>query len=183
MTFQFHKLALGLLLLAATGFAQNIRGTILGTVRDPSSGVIRGAKVTVWHVATGLVREETTNDSGDYRFDQLPLGQYDLSVEQAGFKKVERQGILLQVDQQPRIDVDMAVGAVTESVVVETAAPIIQTDSATVGSVINNREVTELPLNGRNFLQLTLLGAGLNQGVKGSQNQTQGGSISANGAR
>jgi hypothetical protein len=183
MMFRFHKLCVSLLLLGAIGFGQNIRGTILGTVRDPSSAVIKGAKVTVRHIATGLVREESTNDAGEYLFAQLPVGQYDLTVEQAGFKKVDRGGILLQVDDKLRVDVDMAVGAVTETLSVEAAAPVIQTDSATVGNVVNNKQVTELPLNGRNFLQLNLLGPGANQGVKGSQNQTQGGSITVNGAR
>jgi hypothetical protein len=183
MGFQSHKLYLGLLLLAGTCFGQNIRGTILGTVRDPSSAVIKGAKVTVRHVATGLVREETTNDAGEYLFAQLPVGQYDMTVEQAGFKKVDRPGILLQVDERQRVDIDMTVGAVTETLSVEAVAPVIQTDSATVGNVVDNKKVTELPLNGRNFLQLNLLVPGANQGVKGSQNQTQGGSITVNGAR
>ncbi len=183
MRFRIYNLSIGLLLLAATGFGQNIRGTILGTVRDPSGGVIKGAKVTVRHISTGLVREETTNDAGEYRFAQLPVGQYDLSAEQSGFKKVERAGIQLQVDDYLRVDVDLSVGAVTETIAVEAAAPVIQTDSATVGNVVDNKKVTELPLNGRNFLQLNLLVPGANQGVKGSQNQTQGGSISVNGAR
>ncbi|HTA66943.1 MAG TPA: TonB-dependent receptor [Bryobacteraceae bacterium] len=183
MGFQFHKICLGLLLLVATGFGQNIRGTLLGTVRDPSSAVIKGAKVTVRHIETGLVREETTNDAGEYLFTQLPVGHYDMTVEQAGFKRAERPGILLQVDERQRVDIDMSVGAVTETLSVEAAAPVIQTDSATVGNVVDNKKVTELPLNGRNFLQLDLLVPGANQGVKGSQNQTQGGSISVNGAR
>ena len=108
MGFQFHKICLGLLLLAATGFGQNIRGTLLGTVRDPSSAVIKGAKVTVRHIETGLVRDETTNDAGEYLFTQLPVGHYDMTVEQAGFKKAERPGILLQVDERQRVDIDMS---------------------------------------------------------------------------
>src|SRR6202030_2811121 len=98
-------------------------------------------------------------------------------------KKSERTGIELRVDDKLRVDVVLAVGQVTETVAVEAAAPVIQTDSATVGNVVDNKKVTELPLNGRNFLQLNLLVPGANQGVKGSQNQTQGGSISVNGAR
>ena len=171
------------LLAAVTGFGQNIRGTILGTVHDQSGAVIRGAKVTARQVATGLVREETTNDSGEYLFAQLPVGQYDLTAEASGFKKIDKQNILLQVDDKLRVDLDMTVGAITETVAVEASAPVIQTDSATVGNVVDNKKVTELPLNGRNFLQLNLLVPGANQGVKGSQNQTQGGSITVNGAR
>ena len=171
------------LLAAVTGFGQNIRGTILGTVHDQSGAVIRGAKVTARQVATGLVREETTNDAGEYLFAQLPVGQYELTAEAAGFKKIDKQNILLQVDDKLRVDLDMTVGAITETVAVEASAPVIQTDSATVGNVVDNKKVTELPLNGRNFLQLNLLVPGANQGVKGSQNQTQGGSITVNGAR
>jgi len=113
----------------------------------------------------------------------LPVGQYTLAVEQSGFKKMERTGIELRVDDKVRIDVSLTVGQLAETVAVEASVPVVSTDSATVGNVIDNKQVTELPLNGRNFLQLNLLVPGANQGVKGSQNQTQGGSISINGAR
>src|SRR5689334_24024086 len=103
------------LLAAVTGFGQNIRGTILGTVHDQSSAVIKGAKVTVRQVATGLTREETTNDAGEYLFAQLPVGQYEMTVEQSGFRKADRPGIVLQVDDKLRVDIDMTVGAVTET--------------------------------------------------------------------
>jgi hypothetical protein len=87
------------------------------------------------------------------------------------------------VDDKLRIDLTLSLGQVSETVAVEATAPVVSTDSATVGNVVDNKKVTELPLNGRNFLQLNLLVPGANQGVKGSQNQTQGGSISVNGAR
>ncbi len=171
------------LCLIGSVYSQNIRGTILGTVRDQTGAVIRGAKVTVRHVATGLTRTETTGDTGEYLIPQLPVGEYNLEAEQTGFKKFERTGIHLQVDDKLRIDVTLTVGETTETVEVQASTPVIATDSATVGNVVDNRKVTELPLNGRNFLQLNLLVPGANQGVKGSQNQTQGGSISVNGAR
>jgi hypothetical protein len=164
-------------------FGQNIRGTILGTVHDESGAIIRGAKVTVNHASTGLVREEKSNDAGEYLFAQLPVGAYTVTAEQPGFKKAERDNVLLQVDDKLRVDLTLSVGAVSETVAVDASAPVISTDSATVGNVMDNKTVTELPLNGRNFLQLNLLVPGANQGVKGSQNQTQGGSISVNGAR
>ena len=81
------------------------------------------------------------------------------------------------------IDVSLTVGQLAETVAVEASVPVVSTDSATVGNVIDNKQVTELPLNGRYFIQLNILLPGANQGVKGSQNQTQGGSISINGAR
>ena len=170
-------------LAAGLAYGQNIRGTILGTVHDESGAVVKGALVTVEHVQTGLVRKEPTNDQGEYLFAQLPVGNYNVTAEQQGFKKVERENVLLEVDDKLRVDLTLSVGAVTDTVAVEAAASEISTDSATVGDVVDHREVTELPLNGRQFLQLNLLVPGANQGVKGSQNQTQGGSISVNGAR
>ena len=174
---------LALSFLAVTGLSQNIRGTILGSVHDESGAIVRGAKVTVKQTSTGLTRQESTNDSGEYLFAQLPVGTYNITAEQPGFKKLERNNVLLQVDDKLRVDLTLSVGAVTETLAVEASAPVINTDSATVGNVVDNKKVTELPLNGRNPLQLTLLVPGANQGVKGSQNQTQGGSISVNGAR
>ncbi len=171
------------LLIADSGFGQSVRGTILGTVTDSSGAVIKGAHVTVQQTATGLARTEVTNDSGEYSIPQLPVGPYLITAEQSGFKKTERTGVELRVDDRLRIDLVMPVGQLTETVAVEETAPVVSTDSSTLGNVVDNKKVTELPLNGRNFLQLNLLVPGANQGVKGSQNQTQGGSISVNGAR
>jgi hypothetical protein len=170
-------------LAAASASAQTVRGTILGTVTDPSGAVVRKAKVTVREVTTGLTRSEVTNDEGEYSIPQLPAGHYDLVVEAPDFKKTELTGIELQVDDRLRKNVTLAVGQVTETVSVEAQASVVSTDSATMGNVVDNEKVTELPLNGRNFLQLDLLVPGANQGVKGSQNQTQGGSFTINGAR
>jgi Carboxypeptidase regulatory-like domain/TonB dependent receptor/TonB-dependent Receptor Plug Domain len=162
---------------------QSVRGTVLGTVTDSSGAVVRGAKVTAIQTATGLVRNEPTNEAGEYSIPQLPVGQYTIAVEQANFKKAERTNVELRVDDRLRVDFVLTVGQVSDTVAVEETAPVISTDSSTLGNVVDNKKVTELPLNGRNFLQLNLLVPGANQGVKGSQNQTQGGSISVNGAR
>ena len=171
------------LLFAHSGMTQSVRGTILGTVTDDSGAIIRGAVVEARQAATGLTRTEHTNDAGEYSIPQLPVGQYVLTVEQPGFKKTERTGIELRVDDRLRVDIALPVGQLTETVAVLETTPLVATDSSTLGNVVDNRKVTELPLNGRNFLQLNLLVPGVNQGVKGSQNQTQGGAISVNGAR
>jgi len=176
--------AIGLALsLAHLAVSQSVRGTILGTVTDDSGAIIRGASVVALQTATGLTRTEHTNEAGEYSIPQLPVGSYVVSVEQPGFKKTERTGIELRVDDRLRIDIALPVGQLTETVAVLETTPVVATDSSTLGNVVDNRKVTELPLNGRNFLQLNLLVPGVNQGVKGSQNQTQGGSISVNGAR
>jgi len=163
--------------------SQTVRGTILGTVTDASGAVMAKANVVARQTATGLTRSEQSNESGEYSIPQLPVGIYTLTVEQAGFKKAERTAVELRVDDKLRIDFTLEVGQTSDTVAVEATAPVISTDSSTLGNVVDNKKVTELPLNGRNFLQLNLLVPGVNQGVKGSQNQTQGGSISVNGAR
>ena len=185
MTFQSRLFAALCFSLCLAGgvFGQSVRGTILGTVTDESGAVLRGAAVTARQTTTGLTRTETTNDAGEYSISQLPVGPYVVSVEQTGFKKIERTGIELRVDDRLRVDLTLPVGQVTETMTVEETTPLVATDSSTLGNVVDNKKVTELPLNGRNFLQLNLLVPGANQGVKGSQNQTQGGSISVNGAR
>src|SRR5215472_13751228 len=130
----FHKRTLAAIVVTAlfcsvSGFAQNIRGTILGTVTDETGAVIRGAKVTAHHIATGLIRSDTTNDSGEYTLPQLPVGIYAVSAEQPGFKKVERPNIELRVDDNLRVNLVLSVGQVSETVSIVDAAPVINTDS------------------------------------------------------
>jgi Carboxypeptidase regulatory-like domain/TonB-dependent Receptor Plug Domain/TonB dependent receptor len=172
-----------LIAFAVPVIGQSVRGTILGTITDSSGAVVRGAKVTAIQNATGLIRSETSNDAGEYVIPQLPVGIYTVTVEEPNFKKAERTNVELRVDDRLRVDIALAVGQVSETVAVQETAPVISTDSSTLGNVVDNKKVTELPLNGRNFLQLNLLVPGANSGVKGSQNQTQGGSITVNGAR
>ena len=113
--------------------------------------------MTVKEFATGLTRSELTNDEGEYSIPQLPVGIYTLTVEAPNFKKSERAGIELRVDDRLRVDIPLTVGAVSEVVAVEATAPVISTDSATVGNVVDNKKVTELPLNGRNSSNSTSL--------------------------
>lgn len=176
-------LALCAALSLSSATAQSVRGTILGTVIDASGAAIKGSRVTVLHSATGLTRAELTSAAGEYTIPQLPVGNYVLTVEHPGFKRTEISKLELRVDDKLRVDVTLSLGQTSETISVEEIAPVINTDSSTVGNVVDNKKVTELPLNGRNFLQLNLLAPGANQGVKGSQNQTQGGAISMNGAR
>jgi Carboxypeptidase regulatory-like domain/TonB dependent receptor/TonB-dependent Receptor Plug Domain len=183
MKFGIWKVSVFLIIASAFSYGQNIRGTILGTVRDESGAVVNGAKVTVTQPATGFVRTQNTNTVGEYLFTELPVGAYAVTAEQTGFKTETKQNVVLEVDARVREDFSLTVGSVTETATVEASTPVISTDSATVGNVINNAEVTGLPLNGRNPLQLVTLVPGVNNGVKGSQNQTQGGSVSINGAR
>jgi hypothetical protein len=165
--------------------AQTATGQITGTVRDASGGVISQAKVTVANDRTGFTRQGTTNESGAYTFALLPVGTYSVTAEAAGFQPAKRADINLNVDQVARIDLDLTVGSTKETVTVEASTLAVETETSTVGQVVNERQVTQLPLNGRNFLQLLFLGAGAvtTNGEQGSMRQGAGDAISINGSR
>src|SRR5580658_3429743 len=158
-------------------------GTIVGTVTDAKGGVIVQAKVTVKNTGTDSARELTTSATGEYSVPLLPPGEYEVSVERPGFRRAVYSGIKLEVDQTVRVDAVLEVGEVSQQVTVTESAPLLQTDSSTVGQVIDQEKVSQLPLNQRNFLAFTLLVPGAQLPSDGSQNSTQGGSISVNGAR
>jgi hypothetical protein len=158
-------------------------GTIVGTVTDAKGGVIVQAKVTVKNTGTNSARELTTSATGEYSVPLLPPGEYEVSVERPGFRRAVYSGIKLEVDQTVRVDAVLEVGEVSQQVTVTESAPLLQTDSSTVGQVIDQEKVSQLPLNQRNFLAFTLLVPGAQLPSDGSQNSTQGGSISVNGAR
>ncbi len=147
--------------------AQLTTGSILGVVADSSGGVIPGARVEALATATNLVRETRTDASGAYVLNNLPIGPYELTIESDGFKTEVRKGIVLQVQQRARIDVVLSAGDVTESVSVTAAAPLINTEDAAFGDVVDNKRVVELPLNGRNFNTLALLTPNIQNGVPG----------------
>jgi hypothetical protein len=158
-------------------------GTLVGTVTDAKGGVISGAKVTIRNTGTNATREVTTSTTGEYSVPLLPPGQYEVTVEHPGFKRAVFGGIKLEVDQTVRVDAALEVGEVSQQITVTEAAPLVQTDTSTVGQVIDQEKVSQLPLNQRNFLAFTLLVPGAQLPSDGSQNSTQGGAISVNGAR
>lgn len=163
--------------------AQSFRGTIVGSVKDSTGAVLPGVEITVTNTGTGAQRTAVSGESGDYSVPLLPPGSYSVSAALSGFKTDVRSGITLNVDQVARIDMTLQVGEISERVEVVGDAPLINTESSTVGTVIENSKVVELPLNGRQFLQLNLLVPGASTPVQGSQNSTQGGSFVVNGAR
>ncbi len=147
------------LLLTANAWAQ-ATATIVGTVADASGKVIANASVTVTQKETGLTRQVTTNDRGFYVAPSLPVGAYTVTIEVKGFKRKSVTGIALQINEEPRIDVALEVGEVSETVTITSVAPLLQTESGSVGQVIDNRYTTQIPLNGRDFSQLILLTPG-----------------------
>ncbi len=172
---------LGIFLAAA--FASGPTGTITGTVTDPSGAVVRNTRITVLNEATNALRTAETNDDGDFTVALLPPGRYRVTAESAGFRKSVFGDVTVDVDQTVRVDFALEVGAASEEVRVKDTPPAIQTDTSTLGQVVNNRLVQNLPLNERNFLNFALLVPGSQLPAEGSQNSTQGGALSVNGAR
>ncbi len=163
-----------LLVISATGFAQTYTATVTGTVSDAQGAAVAGAKVVAVNQGTKLEYNAQTSDSGVYTIPFLPVGSYVISIEASGFKKLVSNEITLEVNQTARINLSLQVGGVSETVNVTDVAPVLQTESVTVGGVISGNTTTALPLNGRNFQQLTLL-------VPGTINPNPAGFNSPNG--
>lgn len=165
-------------------------GEINGAVRDTSGGNIAGVQVTVTNTATNVSRSAISNEDGIYSFPALPPGPYAVKAEKAGFKTVTRTKIELEVQQSARIDIELPVGQVNESVEVSASGQLLATEDATIGTVIENKRIVELPLNGRNYLQLVSLAPNVSYGfgTAGQADGRQGGdranqNISVGGAR
>ncbi|MCL4402852.1 MAG: carboxypeptidase regulatory-like domain-containing protein, partial [Acidobacteria bacterium] len=151
--------------------AQAVSATIFGTVRDHTGAAVPGAVVSVHNVQTNFKRSVNSGGDGGYYFALLPLGQYSLTVEKQGFSQFVQQGITLQVDQQARVDVTLRVGQITEQVLVTAEAPLVNAVNAETSEVVDRLRVEDLPLNGRNFVQLIQLTTGTTPGAPGdSQN-------------
>lgn len=144
--------------------SQVVTATLTGIVTDPTGASVAGAKVKAVNTGTNLSREAVTDSAGVYTIPALSPGEYRLEVEQPGFKRQVLPGIVLQVAQEARVNVALQVGEVSESVTVASAAPLVNSENATVGGVITEKRVLDMPLNGRNFMQLTLLTGGIDEG-------------------
>ncbi len=153
-----------LISLSVPALAQRISATIRGTVTDPTNAVIQGAKVTAKNEDTGFTRSTTTNSSGGYVFPDLPVGSYRIEVEYPGFKSEVRARINLNVADVRAVEIQLSTGEISEVVNVESPAVAVQTFGGEVAGLVTGEQVRELPLNGRNFLQLGTLMPGVSQG-------------------
>ena len=147
---------LALLLAASLGFAQSDNSSISGVVKDPSGAVIANAKVTVKNEGTSFERQSTTNASGFYTVTNIAPGYYTVSVEAPGFKKASVSRNKLDAGLPIAVNVDLAVGQVTDTVTVEASVAQINTESAAVGKTVERKQIETMALNGRNPIQYTL---------------------------
>ncbi len=196
VSFNFHTiLALCcalLLMLGASGAvqAQVTTAALRGSVTDEQGAAIAGADVTVTNVATGFSRTVKSADDGVYNFPDLPLGSYKIRATHAGFKAGEQTGLTLHANDSLAVNIALHVGAVTEQITVEASAIQLETTNGELAGLINGQQVAELPLNGRNFMQLVLTVPGVatgegfsaqGKGLKGGSDLSiSGGAVDAN---
>ena len=155
------KLLIVIALACATTFAQQITGSIRGAISDPTGAIVQNANVTARQVETGLVRNATSDSSGNFVFLELPVGHYQLEVSATGFQKYLQDGITLNVNEKASVPVRLAVGAEGEKVQVQADAELIQSSVTSLGQVVEAQQIVDLPLNGRNFSQLGTLQPGV----------------------
>jgi len=168
----------------------DITGSILGVVRDPSSAVVAGVTITATNLGTNLTRATTTDATGEYRILALPVGQYRIEATMPGFQRFVTTGIQLTVNEQRRVDISLQVGAPEQQVEVNAAALAVETTATQLGEVIEQRKILGLPLNGRSYIDLLGLQAGVAPTTSGSIQQDRqvsgglsAGNISVNGQR
>ena len=168
----------GLFLMALPVYSQGNLGRITGSVADQSGGAVSGATVTVLDVARGVARTLTTGDSGEFDAPNLLPGGYTVRAEAKGFKRIEQQNILLEVGKEIRVDLLLQPGDLTQTITITEAPPMVETTNATLGGTLSNQTINDLPLNGRNYVDLLPLRPGMILYPGGG-----GSSRSANGTR
>ena len=153
-------LGLSLCLCSISTHAQ-FKASLQGTVMDPSGNAVAGAKVSIVEERTGLTREAITSDQGFYRIALLPPGNYTVTVESSGFKKFSSKGVAVQAEEPRGLDINLEVGAVTESVTVSASTEALHTENANTGTTLSTEEITRLPAVGRDPYELVRLTPGV----------------------
>src|ERR1700681_2744376 len=172
-----------LLLSSSLVLAQVDTGSILGTVTDASGAVIGGATVTLTNEGTSASLSTTVGSDGGYKFTPVRIGSYRVTATSQGFQTTEQRNIAVNVGASVLLNFVLKPGQVTETVEVTTSTPVLETQEASVGQVVNSRNVNNLPLNGRNFTFLAQLAAGVNTPQADTRGNAASGAFSANGSR
>jgi hypothetical protein len=165
--------------LTATGWSQNISATLRGTVRDASDIVISGATVVVQNDGTGISHTATTNNTGDYVVLQLPPATYTVTITQNGFEPSKFTGIILNADQEARVDAKLSIGAVAQQIEVSSTAILLQSEDSVNGSLLDGQQLKELPTNSRNFWQVAQLNPNVSPTTSGDSLANRGGFVVA----
>ena len=155
---------------------QSTTATLVGSVLDPSGAEIAGAQVVATNGATNVKHTGISESDGNYQIGQLPPGTYIITVEAPGFSRLVRTGVSLQVNQNVHLDLTMQVGQQTQTVEVTGQPPLLETESSSVATVVGERLVNQLPLNGRNFVQLATLSPGVTGVGTSASGTIEGGS-------
>src|SRR5258708_2063343 len=148
-------------LLAVPAFSQFEAGSVLGTIRDANNAVVRGAKITLTNNETGIAATATSDDNGNYEFPTVKVGLYKVTAEQPGFSTAVANDIRVNVSSRQRVDLQLAVGQVSQTVELLGAPRLVETDTSQRDQVISHEAATELPLNGRQYSSLVLLTSGV----------------------
>ncbi len=178
-----------LLVLAASTLsarAQSTSGRIVGAVTDGTGTALPNVTIRVTNIDTNAARTVVSDEAGGYSVPNLPIGNYEVSAERSGFKRYQRRPIKLDVDQTARIDVKMEVGELSESVTIEGSAPLIESERSSIGQVVENKTIVQLPLNGRNFIRLGSLMPGTTRGAPANttvRSRQENEALTANGQR
>jgi Carboxypeptidase regulatory-like domain/TonB dependent receptor/TonB-dependent Receptor Plug Domain len=181
---------LWMICMAVPGIAQVDTGTLVGTITDASGAVVAGAMVTATEIDTATKTSAKTDSDGSFTLRPLKIGRYSVSAEATGFQKEIRQNIVLDVQQTIRLDFKLQVGSVTQTTQVSGEAPLVETETASLGQVVTSRQIEQLPLNGRRYTDLASLTSGVSKVTEGPvnggsspTNGNAGGSFSVNGTR
>jgi Outer membrane receptor for ferrienterochelin and colicins len=172
-----------LAMAAGMALAQFETAEVLGTVRDSSGGVLSKAVVTLTNQDTNIQVKSTTDDNGNYDFFNVKSGRYSITAELPGFTKFSTSDVVVNVNARQRVDINLQVGAVTETVQVSGAASALETDTSEHGQVINTQQIVELPLNGRNYSDLALLTTNVHRSPLATSPTPREGAFNVNGMR
>ena len=178
-----HAILLAVVLLPVAGLAQSTRGAISGTVTDAARTPLPGVAVQIIHSETNRFRDARTDTLGDFTFSSLPPGEYRLKVDHEGYRG-HLQQVTLRLNQDVQIDIPLLPGRRTDTVEVSGAPEPLRTESAALGGLVENRQITGLPLDGRNFFELSLLLPGVAPPAPGSAGSVRGDfAVNVNGGR